>query len=214
VSSSSSSSTETSDGDCLCVDAVFLSRLSVSTTKIIVTVRFFEPNNGFTGVPISNKIILLISSLGFGALGIVLFGILRRRQSTIHSGGRNAYGELLDQSNVATLNRAQRKAKARLQVKRLQRTVAPVQNNADEGQELVEGADLENEDGNLDLAGANLSRRERRKAAKEMEREERKTYAEEARLWREKNHSTNSSSRRKCKNELLQNPIYDIGEND
>lgn len=146
-------------------------------------------------------------------MGIVLFGILRRRHHYRLRGG-NAYGELLDQSNVATLNRAQRKAKARLQVKRLHCTVAPVQNNADEEQELVEGADLENEDGNLDLAGANLSRRERRKAAKEMEREERKTYAEEARLWREKNHSTNSSSRRKCKNELLQNPISSSDVND
>jgi hypothetical protein len=169
---------------------------------------FSEPNNGFTGVPISNKTILLISSLGFGALGIVLFVLLRRRQSTIdytdrRESGRNAYGELLDQSNVATLNRAQRKAKARLQVKRLQRTVAPVQhqrNNADEVQEQeVEGVDLENV-ANLDLVEVNLSRKERRKAAKEMEREERKTYAEEARLWREKHHSTNSFSRVKCKN--------------
>jgi hypothetical protein len=162
---------------------------------------FSEPNNGFTGVPISNKIILLISSLGFGALGIVLFVLLRRRQSIIdHSdrreSGRNAYGELLDQSNVATLNRAQRKAKARLQVKRLQRTVAPVQhqrNNAEVQEQEVEGVDLENEAVNLDLAEVNLTRKERRKAAKEMEREERRTYAEEARLWREKHHSSNSS---------------------
>ena len=163
-------------------------------------------NNGITGVAISNQSIVILSALGFGTLGFVLFLILRRRQSTIDSNGENdfrgrdAYGKMLDQSDVAKLNRSQRKAKARLRMKKLQRAVAPMQQrgNEDEGggpaQVMGEGDVMgENEGGDYDLADANLSRKERRKAAKVMEREERKVYAEEARLWREKQQSTNRS---------------------
>ena len=158
-------------------------------------------NNGITGVAISNKSIVILSALGFGTLGVVLFLILRRRQSTMDSDGENdprgrdAYGEMLDQSDVAKLNRAQRKAKARLRMKKLQRAVAPMQHrdNEDEGggpaQVMGEGDVMgEDEGGDHDL-----SRKERRKAAKVLEREERKVYAEEARLWREKQQSSNRS---------------------
>jgi hypothetical protein len=163
-------------------------------------------NNGIAGVAISNKAIVILSALGFGTLGFVLFLILRRRKSTMDSDGENdfrgrdAYGEMLDQSDVAKLNRAQRKAKARLRMKKLQRAAAPMQqrDNEDEGggpaQVMGEGDVMgEEEGGDHDPADVNLSRKERRKAAKVMEREERKVYAEEARLWREKQQSTNKS---------------------
>lgn len=165
-------------------------------------------NNGMiTGVAISNKAIVILSTLGFGALGFVLFLILRRRQSTVDAEGdnnirgRDVYGEMLDRSDVATLNRAQRKAKARLRMKRLQRAVAPLQQRDEDdevgGQAQVMGeGDVmgENDGGNYDPADANLSRKERRKVAKIMEREERKVYANEARLWREKQQSSNTES--------------------
>ncbi|KAL3786453.1 hypothetical protein ACHAW5_008231 [Stephanodiscus triporus] len=166
----------------------------------------FTNKGMITGVAISNKAIVILSTLGFGALGVVLFLILRRRQSTVDAKGdnnirgRDVYGEMLDRSDVATLNRAQRKAKARLRMKRLQRAVAPLQHRDEDdevgGQAQVMGdGDVmgENDGRNYDPADANLSRKERRKVAKVMEREERKAYANEARLWREKQQSSHRS---------------------
>jgi len=51
------------------------------------------------------------------------------------------------------------------------------------------------------FAETNLSRKERQKAAREMEREERKVNAEEARVWREKKQSTMKSEGSRCDGE-------------
>lgn len=147
-----------------------------------------------TGVAFSNQTILIVSTLGFGALGLVLFLILRHLSPTAgddhdeQDQNRDVYGEMLDQSDVATLNRAQRRAKAKFRMKKARRAVAPTAQE-DEG-----GGEADNDVGNNDLADANqLTRKERQRAAKEMERKERKVYAKEAQLWREKKQSTMKS---------------------
>eukprot|EP00571_Detonula_confervacea_P009270 CAMPEP_0172321424 /NCGR_PEP_ID=MMETSP1058-20130122/43353_1 /TAXON_ID=83371 /ORGANISM="Detonula confervacea, Strain CCMP 353" /LENGTH=326 /DNA_ID=CAMNT_0013036931 /DNA_START=15 /DNA_END=995 /DNA_ORIENTATION=+ len=174
-----------------------------------------EPSNTYniTGVAISNKTIIILSTLGFGALGLALFLILRRL-STIdghdeqqeHERGRDVYGEQLDQSDVATLNRAQRRARAKFRMKKARRAAVPGQQEVngedDEGgaAQALGGDEVMGEDfgGINDLGEANLTRKERQKAAKAREREERKIYAEEARLWREKKQSTIKSEGSNC----------------
>ncbi|KAL7545610.1 hypothetical protein ACHAWF_008966, partial [Thalassiosira exigua] len=159
-----------------------------------------EPNysSSITGVAISNKTIVLLSTIGFASLGIAMYFLILRQVSDADdehldpAQGRDAYGEMLDQSNVATLNRAQRRAKAKFRMKKARRAAVP--GNAP-GEEIGhdDGGDagvvMGNDGGNNELAEANPSRKERQRAAKAMEREERKVYAEEARLWRE-NQST------------------------
>lgn len=162
-----------------------------------------------TGVAISNKTIVIVSTIGFGALGLALFLILRRFSAADghddqeeHERGRDAYGELLDQSDVATLNRAQRRARAKFRMKKNRRAAVPVQQeeigeNDEGGAAQARGDDAE---GNNDLADANLSRKERQRAAKAKEREERKMYADKARLLREKKQSKSKSGEKEGRN--------------
>jgi len=145
-----------------------------------------------TGVAISNKTIVIVSTIGFGALGVALFLILRRLSAADghddqeeHERGRDAYGELLDQSDVATLNRAQRSEQEE------------IGENDEGGAAQARGDDAE---GNNDLADANLSRKERQRAAKAKEREERKMYADKARLLREKKQSKSKSGEKEGRN--------------
>ena len=151
----------------------------------------------YTDVAFSNQTLLLVSTIGFASLGLVLFLILRRLSTNVddkndhgHQENRDAYDEMLDHSNVATLNRAQRRARAKFRMKKASRLVAPGQQAGDGvgGNEAVAAQDGIN---NNDVAGAggannNLTRRERQQAAKAKEREDRKVYAKEAKLWREK----------------------------
>jgi len=147
-----------------------------------------------TGVAISNQTIVILSTLGFGALGLSLFLILRRLSPIEDPGeqehdprGTDVYGDMLDQSDVATLNRAQRRARAKFRMKKARRAVAPAQeangdaDGGDPAQAIGADATIGENDG--------LTRKERQRAAKAREREERKVYAKEARLWREKKQS-------------------------
>ena len=86
-----------------------------------------------SGVAFSNQTLLLVSTIGFASLGLVLFLILRRLSTNVddkndhgHQENRDAYDEMLDHSNVATLNRAQRRARAKFRMKKARRVVAPV----------------------------------------------------------------------------------------
>lgn len=167
--------------------------------------------NNISGVAFSNKILLILSTIGFASLGITIyFLILRHVNNDNNEDGegngqnnnallqRNNYGENLDQSDVATLNRAQRRARAKFRMKKARRAaVAPAGGHAagggpdgeDAGDLIVDDAhDLVLDDnGEGDHADNlhHLSRKERQKAAKQMEKEERKLYAQEARLRRE-----------------------------
>lgn len=168
-----------------------------------------EPNYAYdiTGVAVSNTTILLISTLGFGALGFVLYFLILRRLSDQDAAneqqenerGRDMYGEMLDQTDAATLNRAQRRARAKFRMKKSRRAAVPGQQQA-EGE--VDGADagaaaqrIVEGEGNNDndmAADANLTRKERQMAAKAKERKERRAYAEEAKSWRNKKRQSSS----------------------
>ncbi|KAL7531197.1 hypothetical protein ACHAXR_003891 [Thalassiosira sp. AJA248-18] len=189
-----------------------------------------EPNYTYniTGVAISNKTIVLVSSIGFASLGLVLFIILRRlstnndhdEQQENNVRARDAYGEILDQSDVATLNRAQRRARAKFRMKKARRIQTPGQHQAegiggDDAGALAqgngEGDNVMRHNGGRNNDLSNLTRKERQKAAKAMEREERKISAEEARLWREKKHPTMKSegNNRDDKEKMLEYSIED-----
>ncbi|KAL9185392.1 hypothetical protein ACHAXT_003169 [Thalassiosira profunda] len=154
--------------------------------------------HNITGVAVSNSALLVVSTLGFGALGIALYFLVLRRLSqggddaqVDADRGRDACGEMLDQSDVGTLNRAQRRLRAKRRMKNARRVVVPGQHQQAEG---VEGEqEVMGEEGDArEIANVEpaLSRKERQRAAKAMEKEERKAYANEARLRREKTQST------------------------
>ena len=97
--------------------------------------------------------------------------------------GLQNYDEFLDQSDVGTLNRAERRARAKLRMKKARRANVPVARNGDDadGNDGQLHADVQNDA----AEDAGLSRKERQKAAKALEREERKASAEIARARRE-----------------------------
>jgi len=146
--------------------------------------------NSISGIAISNKSILVLSTIGFGILGLVLYCILRRltdQPTDQDDNEERDYGEILNDSDVATLNRAQRRARAKYRMKNARRVAQPVVqvNNGED----VDEDDNENQDNVPQVNINNLSRKERQRAAKKKEREERKISAEEARKWRENNQS-------------------------
>lgn len=157
-----------------------------------------------TGVAISNKSIVVISTIGFGLLGFIIYFLILRQTTgddaeEQEKARRNGHGEMLNHSDVATLNRAQRRARAKFRMKKARRAVVPahqVAEGVNGGGGGVRGDEGGDGGGDIDLAEFNnLSRKERQRAAKAMEQKERKVYAEEARKWRENN--TQSQSTRK-----------------
>lgn len=147
----------------------------------------YDRNDNYN-VVLSNQTILILCTIGFASLGIaVYFLILRHVPSSSDDNGDEAlqdYDEFLDQSDVGALNRAERRARAKLRMKKARRANVPTaaQRNVDDA------------DGNIHLAAdvpidaaedAGLSRKERQRAAKALEREERKMSAEVARARRE-----------------------------
>jgi len=137
-------------------------------------------------VALSNQTIIILCTVGFASLGIaVYFLILRHVPSLADDDGKDEplqnYYEFLDQSDVATLNRSERRARAKLHMKkaRLAATVRIDVNDRDGGQN----------DDELDVFGveedAVLSRKERQRAAKALEKVERKISTEIARARRE-----------------------------
>ena len=139
--------------------------------------------NSISGIAISNKTILILSTIGFGILGLVLFYILRRltdQPTDQDDNEERDYGEILNDSDVATLNRAQRRARAKYRMKNARRVAQPVQVNNNNNREDGEEDENQNQDNIQLVNNNNLSRKERQKAAKKKEREERKVSAEEA----------------------------------
>ena len=115
--------------------------------------------NSISGIAISNKSILILSTIGFGILGLVLFYILRRltdQPTDQDDNEERDYGEILNDSDVATLNRAQRRARAKYRMKNARRVAQPVQvnNNGEDGEE----DDNENQDNVPQVNINNLSK--------------------------------------------------------
>ena len=160
--------------------------------------------SSITGVAMSNQSLVIISTVGFGFLGLAMYFVLRQLSATAEENEieERDYDEILEQSDVAMLNRAQRRARAKYRMKNTRRAAVPGQQqlvaNEGDGPEVGGGeGEIDGGEGNNGdvSANANLSRKERRLAAKQQEREERKAYAEEARLYREKKNRMSDDKR-------------------
>ncbi|KAL7459504.1 hypothetical protein ACHAWC_011302 [Mediolabrus comicus] len=167
-----------------------------------------------TGVALSNETILILCTFGFATLGITLFLILRNQpkydeeDERLDRHRRDNYGDELDKADAATLNRAQRRARAKYKMKQARRDMAPVvQVAARAGDDDNNDNNIAADEGRLDdddvvvvdnnIAEGNPNRRERQRLAKQMERKERKMYSLEAQRWREKNSVEDTKSKTK-----------------
>jgi hypothetical protein len=142
------------------------------------------------GVGFSDGALLVVSGIGFLVLSVTLYSIVITKLKSadeIEEEEKDLnYDEKLANADVSTLTRAQRRARARYIMKQ-QRRVAPIagagaegagnENEDDAGDDHIE--ELEGDD--HDAANRNLSRKERQKAAKLAEREERKLFEEDRR---------------------------------
>lgn len=142
-------------------------------------------------ISLSNQTILILCTIGFASLGIAFyFLILRHVPSSTTDGDEPVqnYDEFLDHSDVATLNRAERRARAKLHMKKARRAAVPAagRRDADGGDGNDAVLDELDRPVEVDDAGSGLSRKERQRVAKALEREERKISAEIARTRREK----------------------------
>jgi hypothetical protein len=135
-------------------------------------------------VVLSNQTILILCTIGFASIGIVVYFLILRRVPFAVDDDHDIqnYDEFLDQSDVGTLNRAERRARAKLRMKKARRAniLPPARDDAD-GDAQPDNADVHNEG----AEDAGMSRKERQKAAKALEKEERKISAEIARVRRE-----------------------------
>jgi len=176
----------------------------------------------FTG-GFSNGTLLIISLTGFTVLFALLAFLCHMSPADAHhdddENDQINYDKLLQEADVSTLNRAQRRARAKLLMKKNRRLVVPdSQARPEEGQGgvherqqggndvqqpmmILDREENDNGDGGDDVLEPNVvlikpSRKERQKAAKELERAERKAnesqrkfqmlYEEEQRRTKEK----------------------------
>lgn len=168
-----------------------------------------------TGVALSNETILILCTFGFATLGITLFLILRNQPKYDEEDERldrhrDNYGDELDKADAATLNRAQRRARAKYKMKQARRNMAPAVQVAaragdngdddDDNNIVADGGRIDDDDVvDNNTAEGNPNRRERQRLAKQMERKERKMYSLEAQRWREKNSVAKSDMKGKTK---------------
>ena len=164
-----------------------------------------DPTGGF-----SNKTLLLISLNGITIIVIALIFLCQRSPRSDEEDNNIPYDQALQEADVSLLNRAQRRARAKLLMKKNRRLVnddvdVNVNVNFDDADPnphagalvalqdaAVEADDDDDNDGNFrnirfpPIAaaprGPQLSRKERQKAAKELERMERKANDDQIRL--------------------------------
>jgi hypothetical protein len=144
-------------------------------------------------VGVSDKIILAVSVVGFIMLSMTMYSIIIMRLKTAEevaeAEGGLTYDEKLANADVSTLNRAQRRARAR-HIMKQQRRVAPlhggaaeVNNEGDENPDLQQQQQQQQQQPLLAIGAdptqqQHLSRKERQKAAKAAEKEERGLFEE------------------------------------
>ncbi len=160
-----------------------------------------NPDYTITGVALSNETILILCTFGFATLGIVLFLILRNQPQHQNNEDehtdRDNYGDVLDQADVATLNRAQRRARAKYKMKQARRDMAPAV-AARGGGEGDDNNNMPAEDRVPQDDVVNIAdRKERQRIAKQMERSERKIYNMEAQRWRDRNQASSKKKKEK-----------------
>ncbi len=120
-------------------------------------------------VGFSDAAILIVSLLGFVFLATTVYSLILLRVQSKEEFEKEQeqqldYDERLERADVATLNRAQRRQRAQLIMKRQRRIASNTQEENEEEEEAL-----------------HLSRKERQKAAKVAEREERKLFEQERR---------------------------------
>jgi hypothetical protein len=133
------------------------------------------------GVGFSDAAILVVSVLGFCFLAstiysLILLKVQSREEFDKAEEEKLDYDELLDRADVATLNRAQRRARAKNIMKR-QRRMAPV----DGGNEQQEDAHEPHSEEDEPLVHNLTTRKERQRAAKVAELRERRLFDERRR---------------------------------
>ena len=122
------------------------------------------------GVGFSDTALLVVSVLGFVMLTVTVYSIIMLRLQSRDEFEQNEQNEMdydtkLEHADIASLNRAQRRARAKAIMKRQRRIV-----RADE----TAPADIQNDEEEEETR--QLSRKERDKAAKETEKQERKLF--------------------------------------
>jgi len=164
----------------------------------IINMKKGPSGKGDIGVGFSDGALLIVSMLGFAMLAVSLYSIflIRLKSAKYLEGNENEgeeidYDERLDKADVSTLNRAQRRARAKNRMKK-QRRITPtgadaaappegeIHNTIRNGRENQAIQDA-NEDADADANKLNMSRKERQKAAKSIEREERRLFEEKRR---------------------------------
>ena len=186
-------------------------------------VRPDPPPQGETSVALSDKTLLAVSLAGFIVLATTVYLLIIRPSLTSeeldeHEGIN--YDDELDHADVRTLNRAQRRARARNRMKKNRRVDPRTPGQLHHHEDLDEGADADEANGgaaaqqqliDIDEAAAvpdgndssqqHLSRKERARLAKDIEREERKLFEKERQEQRRKAEAAAAVERREREKE-------------
>ena len=129
-------------------------------------------------VSLSDSVLLLVSSIGFVILATTIYSIIITRLKTAQEIEDDKeeidYDEKLASADVSTLNRAQRRARAR-HIMKQQRRIAPAPAHANGEENGPDDGDVEDEQIEYQQPRP-LSRKERQKAAKAAEKEERRLF--------------------------------------
>ena len=171
----------------------------------------------------SNAALLYISIGGFSLVGMMLYGMILRksdREEEKDDGNPNrSYEEALDDADVRTLNRAQRRARAKNRMKKNRRIDRGADGTAGGrvGDGVIEAADGDDndaaawdDDGRTAARPASerpMSRKERARAAKMSEREERRHFEEERRKQQREAEGAALQERRAREREELEKKI-------
>lgn len=138
------------------------------------------------GVGFSDAAILVVSLLGFCFLAstiysLILLKVQSRKEFDQAEERELDYDELLDRADVATLSRAQRRARAKNIMKRQRRVVAQPLDTGGNEQEDAHEQHLEEDDEPPAHTSLTATRKERQKVAKMAELKERKLFDERRR---------------------------------
>ena len=129
------------------------------------------------GVGFSDTALLAVSVLGFVMLTVTMYSIIVLRLQSRNEFEQNEqnkdmeYDAKLEHADIATLNRPQRRARAKAMMKRQRRMVVAGDETA-----LADIPDNNNNNEEEEEDTRRLSRKERDKAAKETEKQERKLF--------------------------------------
>jgi hypothetical protein len=145
--------------------------------------------NAEIGVGFSDAILVAASVTGFLIMATTVYSLIVMRLKSSKEvakeelAGGNGYEEQLAHADVSTLNRTQRRARARAIMKQQRRALVNVE-NPDADAELEIGSDDEGSEDGETVNPANnrpLSRKERQRAAKATEKGERRVLEDERR---------------------------------